>query len=191
MKHLIYPELQGTITATSENANYPATNLVDSIRKNKWKAVDDVQSATLRVPIAGTATTPGAVLGLDNTNAETAIISITLDSSEKAFRVGDAVDLGGGLVKLPVTDHLMVAGNVALINGTANYDGVHTLPSQAAGDAINLVITASFVAETFAITDTACVVIQTTTHSLGTGMRAFSSFWEEYTSQTAAHTATI
>jgi hypothetical protein len=144
---LIYPEKQGTPTASSANPAYPASNLTDNVRQKPWMAAAGVADAVLRCP-----------------NAESAICTITLDSAEKAVRSSPAVDVGGGLVKLPVTDHLMVAGQVALVYGSTNYDGVHPLPSQAAGDAINLIITATYVAETFAGTETVAVVVETETH---------------------------
>ena len=188
MKHAIYPEKQGTITASSEDGNYPATNLTgNNYRKKVWKAVAAVQTATLRVPISANAGT----ISLHNTNAETAICTITLDSVEKIMSASPAVDAGGGTVKLQIPLHGMSASNIVLINGTTNYDGVSTLPSQALGDANNLIITATFVAETPAITDTACVVVESTTHTLETTTRTYDRFWQEYTKQIAAHTATI
>ncbi|MBU0777466.1 hypothetical protein KKF82_04320 [Patescibacteria group bacterium] len=188
MKHVIYPERQGTATTTSADANYPITNLTaNAVRKKVWKAASGVQTATIRVPISANA----EVISLHKTNAETAICTITLNSTEKAFSVAAAVDVGGGLVKLPIPTHGMAEGNIILINGTTNYDGVETLPTQAAGDANNLIITATYVAETFAITDTACIVVESTTHTLETATRTYDRFWQEYTQQAAAHTATI
>ena len=188
MKHAIYPERQGTPTATSEDGNYPATNLTDNgIRKKVWKAAANDQVATLRVPISANA----SVIALDNTNAETAICTITLDSAEQNLDNAAAVDKGGGLVGIPLTGHGYSEGQVILLNGTGNYDGVHTLPSQAAGGANEIIITATYAAETFAGTETACIVIETVTHTLETAARTYDSFWEEYTEQTAAHTATI
>ena len=185
----IYPEKQTSTgaSASSQNSAYPVANLFDEKPKKPWKAGDGVQTATLRLPIEANA----CALELVRANAASAVCTITLDSAEKAFRVSPAVDVGGGLVKLPVTDHLMVAGNVVLINGTTNYDGVRTLPSQAAGDAINLIITATYVAETFAVTDTACIIVESTTHTLATATRTYDRLWQEYPSQVAAHTATI
>lgn len=187
MKYAIYPEATIVATASSSDAAYPVTNLTaDKYRKKIWKA-NATNVATLRCAITGIS----ELITLHGTNAIEAVCTITLNSAEKAFRVSDAVDVGGGLVKLPVTDHGMVMGDVVLINGTTNYDGVHILPSQAAGDAINLIITAAYVAETFAITDTACKIIETTTHDLDTATQTYDRFWQEYTEQTNAHTATI
>lgn len=73
MKHAIYPEKTGTATATSEDPNYPASNLTgNDIRKKLWKAVDGVNAATLTIPISA----GSAVIALDNTNAETADVTI-------------------------------------------------------------------------------------------------------------------
>jgi len=115
MKHVIYPEKTGTPTATSEDANYPATNLTNNIRAKVWKAINGVQAATLTVNISADA----SVIALDNTNAETAVVKIY-----------DAADAGGSK-------------------------------------------------------------IQETTHTLETASRTFDNFWEEYTEQAAAHSATI
>jgi len=186
MNKLIYPEKQGTATATSANAAYPVTNLTaNDVRKECWKAAAAVENATLRCPISANADG----LTVQGTNAESAICTVTLDSAEKIMDASPAVDAGGGLVKLQIPLHGMSTGNVVLVNGTTNYDGVSTLPSQALGDANNLIITATFVAETPAITDTACVVVETETHDLAT--ISVDRFWQAYTSQAAAHTATI
>ena len=188
MRHIIYPEATVTVTASSEDANYPATNLTENdYRKKVWKAVSGTQAATLRCAISGTA----EVIALYGTNAETAICAITLDSAEKALVAAAAGNIGGGLVSIPCTGHSLAQNDVVLINGTTNYDGVHTLPTQAAGDADHFIITDTFVAETFEITDTVCEVIESTTHDLETATQTYDQFWQEYTEQTAAHTATI
>jgi len=71
MKHAIYPEKQGTPTATSADANYPVTNLTDNnYRKKLWKAVASVQTATITVPISANA----SVISLHNTNASSATV---------------------------------------------------------------------------------------------------------------------
>ena len=72
MKKAIYPERQGTITADSENAAYPATNLSNNYRKKVWKAVNAVQTATLTVPIAANS----SAIALYNTNAASGTITI-------------------------------------------------------------------------------------------------------------------
>lgn len=73
MKYAIYPEGQGTITADSEDANYPATNLTDNdYRKKVWKAISGVNVATLTVSIA----TDGQAIALFGTNASSAVCVI-------------------------------------------------------------------------------------------------------------------
>jgi len=184
---IIYPEKQGTITATSSDANYLATNLEDSKIKKVWRAASGVQTATLRVPI-----TAGAdAVALYGTNAESAICTITLDSAEKNLLAQAAANEGGGLVGIPCTSHGYSEGAAILLYGTTNYDGPHTLPSQAAGNANKIIITAAYVAETFGASDVVCAYIETETHTLDTGTRVYDRFWQEYTQQAAAHTATI
>lgn len=188
MKHVIYPEKQGTPTATSADANYPVTNLTaNNYRKKVWKAASGVQVATIRVPISANA----EVISLHNTNAETAICTITLDSAEQTLNNAAAVDKGGGLVGIPLTGHGHSEGEILLLNGSTNYDGVYTLPSQSSGSANEIIITATYQAETFAGTETACIIVESTTHTLETATRTYDRFWQEYTEQVAAHTATI
>jgi hypothetical protein len=187
MKYAIYPEKQGAPTASSADANYPVTNLTDNNYRGKvWRAESGVQEATLRVPISANA----EVFTLHGTNAETAICAITLDASEQNLNNAAAVDEGGGLVGIPLIGHGYSEDDVDLINGSTNYDGVHILPSQAAGDANKFIITATYTAETFAGTETACVVVESTTHTLETTDYTYDRFWQKYTEQVAAHTAT-
>lgn len=187
MKHAIYPEKQGTPTASSEDSNYLATNLIGDSRKEVWKAVAAVETAILRVPISADA----SVITLHGTNAETAVCAITLDSAEQTLNNAAAVDEGGGLVGIPLTGHGFSEGDVVVIDGTTNYDGIYTLPTQAAGGADEFIITATYAAETFAGTETACIVISSSTHTLETADYSYDRFWQEYTEQSAAHTATI
>lgn len=65
---------------------------------------------------------------------------------------GDAVDNGDGTVSIPSTEHGAIAGEKIVIDGTDDYDGEHTLHENTSTD--TLVITATFVSETFSITDT-------------------------------------
>ena len=188
MKHVIFPEKQGTPTTTSADANYPVTNLTaNNYRKKVWKAASGVQVATLRIPISANA----EIISLHNTNAETAICTITLDSAEQTLNNAAAVDKGGGLVGIPLTGHGYSEGEILLLNGSTNYDGVYTLPSQSSGDANEIIITAVYQAETFAGTEIVCIVVESTTHTLETATRTYDRFWQEYTEQVAAHTATI
>lgn len=75
------------------------------------------------------------------------VSSVTLDA-------GPAVDNGGGLVGLPSTGHGFVSGDVVRVIGTTNYEGENFTLDPTTG--VNeLVITATYVAETFAGTETA------------------------------------
>jgi hypothetical protein len=71
-------------------------------------------------------------------------VSDTLDA-------GPAVDKGGGLVGLPITGHAFLVGQVVTIAGTDHYDGAYAIVSQTANE---IVITATYTAETFAGTET-------------------------------------
>ena len=61
--------------------------------------------------------------------------------------VGPAVDKGGGEVGIPLTGHSFVTGNRVRLVGTTNYDGEYVL--EAATSANELVITETYVVETF------------------------------------------
>jgi hypothetical protein len=64
----------------------------------------------------------------------------------------DAVDKGAGLVGIPITAHSFKAGDVTTIAGTTNYDATYTIISFTTDE---IVITATYAAETFAGTETA------------------------------------
>lgn len=75
----------------------------------------------------------------------------------KTISASAAVDLGNGNVGIPVTGHPYFSGQSVVIAGSANYNGTHILPDQALGNADVVVITASYVAETFAGTETIAI----------------------------------
>ena len=64
---------------------------------------------------------------------------------------GTAADKGGGQVGIPITSHPFAAGDYVTIAGTDYYDGEHRVQSQTANE---IVINATYVAETFSSTDT-------------------------------------
>ena len=72
------------------------------------------------------------------------IQGVTLDAAA-------AVDNGDGTVSITVTGHPFSTGDYGRIAGTANYDGNYLLTKD---DANTIRITATYAAETFAITDT-------------------------------------
>ena len=74
-------------------------------------------------------------------------------STAKSLNAAAATDEGGGLVGIPLTGHGYSPGDLVFISGTDSYDGLHT--AQAGGAADKFLIQATFVAETFAVTDTA------------------------------------
>ena len=72
-------------------------------------------------------------------------LSDTLDAAP-------AVDAGSGLVRIPITGHTFAVGDFIEIRGTDNYDGWYIVQAVVANVSID--IKATFVAETFAATDT-------------------------------------
>jgi len=80
---------------------------------------------------------------------------ITMSGTKKMNGTLDntaVVDNGDGTVDIAITAHGQTDGNKVVIAGTTNYDGVHTL--LAAPDANTIMITATYVAETPAGTET-------------------------------------
>jgi hypothetical protein len=69
------------------------------------------------------------------------------------FNAAAAVDKGAGKVGIPSTAHGFPTGQSITIAGTTNYNGTFTV--DATSTANEIVITATFVAETFATTDSA------------------------------------
>lgn len=69
---IIYPEKQTGVAATSQDANWPASNLLTPPVKKKWQAASGVNSATVTVSIASGA----KYLYLGGTNAVTATVVV-------------------------------------------------------------------------------------------------------------------
>ena len=90
---------------------------------------------------------------------------VLLQDYTRFFDAGAAVDKGAGKVGIPSTAHGFPTGQEILIAGTTNYNGVQTV--DATSSANEIVITDTFAAETFAITDSA---VPNTTFNI----RAFS-----------------
>ena len=86
---------------------------------------------------------------------------IAIGDVTRFFNAGAAVDKGGGKVGIPDTAHGFADGQSILIAGTTNYNGTFTV--DATSSANEIVITATFVSETFAITDSA---VPNTTYNL-------------------------
>ena len=63
-----------------------------------------------------------------------------------------AVDKGSGLVGIPITAHTFIDNDITTIAGTTNYNGTYTIVSQTANE---IVITATYVVETFTGAETA------------------------------------
>ena len=68
-------------------------------------------------------------------------------TTRKTLDKGPAVDKGGGLVGLPCSAHGRSSGDYVLIGSSINYDAEYQL--DATTSANELVVTASYVAETF------------------------------------------
>jgi hypothetical protein len=69
---LIYPEKQTAVAASSQDANFPAANLLDSKPAKVWRAAAGVNEATLTLSVASGA----KYLGLFGTNAESAVVVV-------------------------------------------------------------------------------------------------------------------
>ncbi len=78
--------------------------------------------------------------------------SVNYDLTEYNIDNAAVVDKGSGLVGIPITAHTFTDGDITVIAGTTNYNDTHTIVSQTANE---IVIPATYVAETFAGTETA------------------------------------
>jgi hypothetical protein len=78
--------------------------------------------------------------------------SVDFDATSNTINNAAAVDKGGGLVGIPITAHTFAPNDVTTITGTTNYDGTYTIVSETTNE---IVITATYVSEIFAGTETA------------------------------------
>ena len=88
----------------------------------------------------------------------TAALNGTLDNTAVS-------DNGDGTVDIAITGHGLTEGSTIIISGTTNYDGVHTLLAVGGADAIT--ITATYVAETPAGSETYAVVFKPSYNAKG------------------------
>jgi hypothetical protein len=93
----------------------------------------------------------GTVAGGAGTDKLVSIHALFLDTAKNP-NVAAAVDKGSGKVGIPLTAHGYSTGDVLLITGTVNYDGYYAV--DATSTANEIVITATFVAETFTGSET-------------------------------------
>lgn len=94
------------------------------------------------INVDGLGAATGGAINIEATGDNT--IRDTIDNAA-------AVDKGGGLVGIPVTGHAFIAGREVTITGTTNYDASYEIISETTNE---VVITASFVSETFAGSET-------------------------------------
>lgn len=76
---------------------------------------------------------------------------VSTQAAADAIDNAAAVNKSGGLVGIPITGHAFVAGEPVTIAGTTNYNGSYIIVSQTTNE---IVITATYQAETFAGTET-------------------------------------
>lgn len=74
------------------------------------------------------------------------------DAAKAIDNGSDAVNVGGGVVGIPVTSHGFQAGETVTIAGTVNYNGTYTVLPSSTANQVN--ITKAYVAETFGSDDT-------------------------------------
>ena len=78
-------------------------------------------------------------------------LALCTKKNEQTIDNAAAVNKGSGEVGIPVTAHGLTAGMAIAIDDTTNYDGWYLIVSQTVNE---IVITATYVAETFAGTET-------------------------------------
>lgn len=114
--------------------------------------------------IASTASTLDAAIDLGSndpaadTFRETAVLNcpngiLLIDTARTLDDLGTAVNKGGGLVGIPITAHGWTTGKSVTLTGTTNYNATYILDVTTSVNEI--VVPATFIAETFAITDLA------------------------------------
>lgn len=78
--------------------------------------------------------------------------NVNFDKIAETIDNAAAVDKGSGLVGIPITGHAFAAKDTTTISGTTNYDDTYTIVSRTTNE---IVIAATYTAETFAGTETA------------------------------------
>lgn len=92
-------------------------------------------------------------------------VALVVKQSEKSINNAAAVDKGGGKVGIPVTAHGYATGAQVKIVDTTNYDGAYLVDATSTTN--ELVIVATFTAETFAGTETVHQMPGPDTNTLG------------------------
>jgi hypothetical protein len=128
--------VSGVVRSDSGATVYPITPSFESSPLTNESVIKNIDSVDILLERK-----TGGVF--DNTNFD--LTSYTLDNAA-------AVDKGSGLVGIPITAHTFSANDTTTIAGTTNYDGTYTIVSETANE---IVITATYVSETFAGTETA------------------------------------
>ncbi len=79
-------------------------------------------------------------------------LALCTKKNEQTIDNAAAVDKGGGLVGIPITGHGIANGDAIVIDDTTNYDGRYLVDTTSTVNEV--VITATYVAETFGGTET-------------------------------------
>ena len=93
-------------------------------------------------------------------NDATVVMSL-FHKATKTPNTAAAVDKGGGLVGIPITAHGLLAGDYVRIEGSQNYNDEYAIVSATADE---IVITATYVAETFLGTEVIYVGVKNGTN---------------------------
>lgn len=156
--------------------------------------LDDTQTLTPSYPAWS-----GAASYIPGDIVTTAASAVSPPVADTTLDAGPAVNDGGGLVSIPIAGHNFVAGQSVTLAGTTNYDGTHILQSGTVA-ATSIQITATYIAEGFAITDTCfpavtdkgagLVGIPTTANTFATGARIVVAGTTNYDGTFNAHNST-
>lgn len=146
----------GVWDMNADITNTVAHGLSDKVKIRMGFAVIRPDSATSYFNLNGEDNAgggDGSVDAWDSTNVTLLRVTggtfdaVGFDTTSADLDNAAAVDKSGGLVGIPITAHLMDVTLKTTLAGTTNYDGTYTIVSQTANE---IVITATFVAETFA-----------------------------------------
>lgn len=170
----------------------PSTAVVDSVSLDAGDAVDK-GSGKVGIPATSHGFEAGATIVLEGTTSYDGIYTLapetsadelvivsgftsetfsTSDTAQLAARVtldgGDAVDNGDGTVGLPSSGHGLAVGAEVSIAGTISYDGTYIVKRGTSVD--ELVIEATYSAETFVGTETVTAAFHDHVFAIGDSM---------------------
>lgn len=140
--------IYATYTHSVEGESLPSNTIwidgyPDWLASTSYVAGDKVQAGSDWAYSAPMVATTG---GTSGATEPTWPVRKRISANQQTVDATAVVDNGDGTVEVPLTAHGLTDSDIIYISGTANYDGLYALGSQANTDSIT--ITATYVAET-------------------------------------------